>query len=157
MWSPTWETHIPSDTCSPTWETRIPSDMCSPPRKDVSQVFYVLLPWKHISLVICILLPGKHIFLVIWVPLPARQHICILICFFPTQEVTWVVLPIEIKKSRWEHASFSLEVRDWLNLSSIFFCFAFLIEPFVLWFAFNFAVSRFSPSSFFARFHQTFT
>ena len=136
MCSPTWETHIPSDMCSPTWETHIPSDMCSPTWETrMGSDIYVALPGKHISRVRCVppagkqvslvigfSLPGKHIFLVMCVPLPA-QHICKVICFsLPGKHislVTWVVLPIEIKKSRWQHASFSLQVQDWPNLSSI--------------------------------------
>ena len=39
-----------------------------------------------------------------------RKHISI---------VTWVVLPIEIKKSRWQHGTFPLQVNDWFNLSLI--------------------------------------
>ena len=31
--SPTWETHIPSELCCSKWETHIPSDMCSPTRE----------------------------------------------------------------------------------------------------------------------------
>ena len=136
MCSPTWETsirsdlcsatsqtHIPSDMCSPTWETRMPSDIyVALPGKHISLVMCVPPAGKQVSLVICVLLPGKHIFLVMCVPLPA-QHICIVICFFlPGKHislVTWVVLPIEIKKSRWQHASFFLQVQDWPNMSSI--------------------------------------
>ena len=59
------------------------------------------LPGKHIP-VILVPQTGKHIFLVMCVSLPA-QHISILICFFLHEKhislVTWVVLPIEIKKT----------------------------------------------------------
>ena len=33
--------------------------------------------------------------------------------------LTWVVLPIEIKKSSWQHGTFPLHINDWVNLSSI--------------------------------------
>ena len=106
---PTWETHISSVMCSLTSETHIPSDLCS-------------LTWKtHIPSDMCSQ-PSQHMFLVICVPLPA-QHMCIVIRFpLPGKYIsllTWVVLPIEIKKSRWQRASHSLQVQDWLSLSSI--------------------------------------
>ena len=112
MGSFTWETHISGDLFSPTAETHIASDMCSSTSKthfacdmfptpethilsDTCIPCYIFPPLaKHISTVICFSLPGKHI-------------------------VTWVVLPIEIKKSRWQGGTFSLQVNDWVNLSSI--------------------------------------
>ena len=92
----TCETHIPSDLCSLTWKTHIPSGMCSQPSQHMFLVICVSLPAQHMCIVIRLSLPGKHISL-----------------------VTWVVLPIEIKKSRWQRASHSLQVQDWLSLSSI--------------------------------------
>ena len=142
MCSPTWETHIPSDMCSPTWETFIPNDMCFPtlethipsdmcsPTSETHIASDMCSPsWKtHIPCDMFFLPSGEHIslvilvFLVICVPLPA-QHISIVICFsLPRKHisiVTWVVLPIEIKKSRWQHGTFPLQVNDWVNLLSI--------------------------------------
>ena len=138
----TWKIHIPCDMCSPSGEIHIlvicfslpgkhrslmmwvpqPGKHLSLPGKHISLVLCVPLPVKHISLAICVTLPRKHIFLVICVPLPA-QHMCIVISFSLAGKhrflVTWVVLPIEIKKSRWQHASYFLQVQDWLSLSSI--------------------------------------
>ena len=102
--------------CSPTWETRIPCDM-------------FFLPRKHISLVICVPLPGKH--LSTW-----ETHIA---CdmFFPTQEThitsymcspTWETrIPCDMCSLINVMRSFS--PRD---CKFFFFCFTFLIEPFVL-------------------------
>ena len=142
MCSPTWETHIPSDMCSPTWETFIPNDMCFPtlethipsdmcsPTSETHIASDMCSPsWKtHIPCDMFFLPSGEHIslvilvFLVICVPLPA-QHISIVICFsLPRKHisiVTWVVLPIEIEKSRWQYGTFHLQINDWVNLSSI--------------------------------------
>ena len=83
---------------------------------------------KHISLVICVLPPGKHISLVICVP-PPGKHISLVICVAaPEKHISLVICVLQV----------------------FFFCFAFLIEPFVLW-----SVSRFQ-SDFFAFLHQRF-
>ena len=172
MCSPTWETEIPSDICFPTWETHIPSDMwyelmwcltrfyqlnkcrcrCVPlPGKHISLVICFFLPRKHISLVICVPLPGKHLSLVICVPLPGK-HISLVICFFlPRKHISLVICVPLLGK----HVSLVIcvpllmlwEVFPQGMASFFFFCFKFLIEQFVLWFAFNFAASRFQSES----------
>ena len=94
---------------------------------------------KHISLVICVPPSGKHISLVICVPLPGK------LVFLVMCSLTWeTCIPSDMCSLPGKHISLVIRVP------------AFVIEPFVLWFAFNFAASRFQ-SGFFACFHQSFT
>ena len=142
MCSLTWEICISLVMCLPLPGEHISLVICvSLLVKPIYLVICVSLPQKHILLVLCVPLPGKHIslvvcffpaeehislvilvFLVICVPLPA-QHTSIVICFsLPRKHisiVTWVVLPIEIEKSRWQYGTFHLQINDWVNLSSI--------------------------------------
>ena len=75
---------------SPTWETHIPSEMCCLPGKHISLVLCVSLPGKHISLVKCIPLPGKHISLVICVPLPQKHKFQVICVPLPGKHIQYV-------------------------------------------------------------------
>ena len=121
-----------------------------PPGKHISLVICVPLPGKHISLVICVPPPGKHIFLVICVP-PPGKHISLVICVpLPGKHISLVMC---VSYSQWFSQFWIINImRNFFprGLQVFFFRFAFLIEPFVLWFASCF------QSDFFALLHQSF-
>ena len=121
------------------------------PGKQISLVICVPPTRKHISLVICVPPPGKHISLVICVP-PPWKHTSLVICVPPPWKHISLVMCVPY--SQWLSQSWIIRVkRNFVpkGWQVFFFCFAFLIEPFVLWFG-----SRFQ-SDFFAFLHQRFT